>query len=370
MTLHRLVQGIALAAALATTVGCTVAPTEATGSSHAKLLAPRPLLRVTASAETRAKLGVAEWRMFGGKGKQVITGYDAKGKARSGVEVQFKASTATTPAHVVVRHLDGSGFSFAYDFKTAPKVQGTPDAGTKALLQHAVIDIRAVLVNRAQAGNVKGAMAALTPVAAVFGDCGDAAFWSGLSGAGCGLAGYSAVQTGGLAWPLAGVACSGAAWYGADAYNKCKSDTPATPADPNAPTKEEPFCDPGGSGFCTQPTSSNEQTPNTQNAGDDTTAPPGTPSTTANATADASGMSGGVSADDAASATNQAGNDASCSSCTDASGTTMASDIQPSADTGDVQLADNAADTAPSDPSASSASSGDDVQTASFRLLR
>lgn len=113
MKFRQVAQGIALVATLGGGIGCSVAPSEATGRSSSKLLAPRPFLKVSSSSATRAALGVTEWRMFGGRSKQVLTGYNASGKAVRGVELGFVAHTKTTRAHVAVRHLDGSGFAFA-----------------------------------------------------------------------------------------------------------------------------------------------------------------------------------------------------------------------------------------------------------------
>jgi hypothetical protein len=87
--------------------GCAAPPAEATGQSHARLLAPVPIGRVKALAETTSELGVTEWRLHDGKHATVVTGY-AKGKAVVGLRIVHVARTAKSPASMRFEMLDGS----------------------------------------------------------------------------------------------------------------------------------------------------------------------------------------------------------------------------------------------------------------------
>jgi len=94
------------------TTGCTAAPmVEKKGSTTQKLLAPDPLMKVKASAETKAAFGIDEWRFYRGRGAIFLTGYNAKGKAVKGLGTVFTRTSDGGIDNLQLNVADGSKFT-------------------------------------------------------------------------------------------------------------------------------------------------------------------------------------------------------------------------------------------------------------------
>lgn len=127
----------------ASSVACSAQPVaEERGSTKSKLLAPRPMMKATASPTSRSALGVAEWRIFRGRNDVVLTGYDEDGKPVKGVSVGFHADSDSDEATLRTRVLDGSMFAARHEYARNRTVQSTQmPAATASFLQQALADI-------------------------------------------------------------------------------------------------------------------------------------------------------------------------------------------------------------------------------------
>ncbi len=115
---------------------------EEKGVSKAKLLAPRPMMKATASPTSRSTLGVAEWRIFRGRNDVVLTGYDEDGQAVKGVSVGFHAASDTNEATLRARFLDGSMFAARHEYaQSRTLASAAMPAPTASFLQQALSDI-------------------------------------------------------------------------------------------------------------------------------------------------------------------------------------------------------------------------------------
>ena len=109
----------ALALFTAAGTGCSSpAPMEAKGTSTAKLMAPRAMIRTKSSAQTKAMFGITEWRIYRGKRDVFMTGYDASGKAVKGLSVGFLRGPDGGEPQLRTRIHDGTRTSGRHGLKT------------------------------------------------------------------------------------------------------------------------------------------------------------------------------------------------------------------------------------------------------------
>ena len=157
-----------LTIAAASSVACAPQPVpEEKGVSKAKLLAPRPMMKASASPASRDGLGVFEWRIYRGRNDVVLTGYDDDGKPVKGVSVGFHAASDTSEATLRTRVLDGSMFAARHEYTRSRTVESgrMPDA-TGSFLRQALSDIavlRQSVARSAQSGATSGRTFGTTP---------------------------------------------------------------------------------------------------------------------------------------------------------------------------------------------------------------
>ncbi len=133
------------AIATITAIGCAEpVPQERQGSRTAKLLAPKAIFKAKASKETKNELGIVEWRVFRGQRDVVLTGYDAKGKAKKGVSIGFHSAEKGVKASLRTRVLDGTMFAARHEYGGSTKSNSKMSSETQALLGHAFRDARAI----------------------------------------------------------------------------------------------------------------------------------------------------------------------------------------------------------------------------------
>ena len=132
-----------LTVAAASSAACTAQQPlpEEKGVSKAKLLAPRPMMKATASPASRAALGVHEWRIYRGRNDVVLTGYDEDGEPVKGVSVGFHASD-TDEATLRTRVLDGNMFAARHEYARGRTLMSAQiPAATSSFLRQALSDI-------------------------------------------------------------------------------------------------------------------------------------------------------------------------------------------------------------------------------------
>jgi uncharacterized membrane protein YgcG len=140
-TMKSLLAALTLGGAIAGAYGCSAKPVEPTGSSHAKLLAPRAVYKALASDATRKALGITEWRVYRGKTAFVLTGYDGAGHAVKGVSVAFDGKTSTTRPMVIGKLLDGSRFSARHEYGGGSKANALLARSSRLFVDRAINDM-------------------------------------------------------------------------------------------------------------------------------------------------------------------------------------------------------------------------------------
>ena len=89
-------------------VGCAQR-THATGF-EAQAQTVKPILdEVPASSFTTQRYGIASWKVFMGRSQIVYEAYDKNGAAVEGCQFAWFKATATSPAHLRIMMLDGTG---------------------------------------------------------------------------------------------------------------------------------------------------------------------------------------------------------------------------------------------------------------------
>ncbi|MBX3207438.1 MAG: hypothetical protein KF764_20490 [Labilithrix sp.] len=143
----------------ASTAACAAPPaSEERGVSVAKLKAPRPMMRASASPASQELFGVSEWRIFRGKKDVVLTGYDEDGHAVKGVSVGFYAAENASDATLRARVLDGSAFAARHDYaRGRTSLNKELPASTASFLKQALADV--VVLRRAFAQTTTAAKA-------------------------------------------------------------------------------------------------------------------------------------------------------------------------------------------------------------------
>lgn len=213
------------ACAITTGVGCSSAPAEQVGQSSAKLLAPRAVYRLKASSTTRSQIGVAEWRMYMGKRRVVLTGYDASGHAVQGVSVGAAQATKTSRARLVMHTLDGSHASTSYDFYADPVKRGIAATKTKLFLLDAFADLESVQ-KRSRSGLREG------------NECLGSVPSTLLDGVSCAGSLAAVPDTLGAATIYVVRNCSGFAVSLYETYQKCSASSPEPPAEEQPPAND------------------------------------------------------------------------------------------------------------------------------------
>jgi hypothetical protein len=143
-TTGSLVAVLGFALGLAAVTGCSAPTVERTGSGRSKLLAPQAMFKGAASAETQRLLGIAEWRIYQGKTKYVVTGYSASGRAVKGVSLAFSGASSTSKAALEARLLDGSHFSGTHAYGGATTASTNLTALSQSFATQAVHDLTAL----------------------------------------------------------------------------------------------------------------------------------------------------------------------------------------------------------------------------------
>ncbi len=107
----------------------------------------KPILdEVPASALTSQAYGIASWKVFMGRSQLVYEAYDRTGAAVQGCQFAwFKASTST-PAHLRIMMLDGSGA--AMRVSAGPTLTGSFSASQTQFLLHAGYDFQELLASQ------------------------------------------------------------------------------------------------------------------------------------------------------------------------------------------------------------------------------
>ncbi len=212
-----------LTIAAASSVACAPQPVpEEKGVSKAKLLAPRPMMKASASPASRDGFGVFEWRLYRGRNDVVLTGYDDDGKPVKGVSVGFHASDASE-ATLRTRVLDGSMFAARHEYARSRTVEsGRMPEATASFLRQALSDIavlRQSVARSTQSGATAGRTFGTSP------QCG-ADMMAIISSA------LSCIQSGGgAANPSVVQQCIAAAQTASNAGSACQV-TGTTPFDP------------------------------------------------------------------------------------------------------------------------------------------
>jgi hypothetical protein len=111
------------------------------GSTTSKLHAPQAVFKGPATAETKAALGISEWRIYRGKTEYIVTGYDDEGKAVKGVGLSFEGATRSSKAQLNARVLDGSRFSARHLYGGATSSNASLGSLSKSFVSHAVHDM-------------------------------------------------------------------------------------------------------------------------------------------------------------------------------------------------------------------------------------
>ena len=233
-----------LTVAAASSAACAPQPApEERGVTKAKLLAPRPMMKATASPSSQATLGVHEWRIYRGRHDVFLTGYDEDGKPVKGLSVGFHASADTSEATLRTRILDGSMFAARHDYaqgRTVARAQLSDDSAS--FVRQALADIavlRHVVAQTTQNGATSKRSFGTTP------QCG-ADMMAILSNA------LQCVQaSGGAANPTAITQCLAAAQSAAGVGSACQV-TGTTPFDPTQgadPWGSDPYGQAGQDGM-------------------------------------------------------------------------------------------------------------------------
>jgi hypothetical protein len=137
--------GLALgvAAFAVASIGCEApAVPERRALTTAKLLVPDPTMTVKATSATRKTLGIAEWRLYRGKGGVHLTGYNNKGKAVKGLSTVFTRQPDGSIASLLARINDGSHFIVGHSVTmhtTLPTKAIAPDS--QAFVRRAALDL-------------------------------------------------------------------------------------------------------------------------------------------------------------------------------------------------------------------------------------
>jgi hypothetical protein len=130
-----------LATGVAGMTGCSANAPERMGSTTSKLHAPQAVFKGPATAETKAALGISEWRIYRGKTEYIVTGYDDEGKAVKGVGLSFEGATRSSKAQLNARVLDGSRFSARHQYGGATTSNASLGSLSKSFVSHAVHDM-------------------------------------------------------------------------------------------------------------------------------------------------------------------------------------------------------------------------------------
>jgi len=117
---------------------------EGKGHTTAKLLAPKPLVKVKASPSTKENEGITEWRIFRGRNDVVLSGYGKNGKVVKGLTIGFHQDKKEGPV-LRARLLDGSLFAMRHEYEAARTVTNKDvDEDSAKFLYTALGDMRAL----------------------------------------------------------------------------------------------------------------------------------------------------------------------------------------------------------------------------------